>query len=89
MCAFRLILTHHHLLMVLKLQTEVVPFNEVHVGAHQVKQHLARGFLLRTGGGRQQQKENRGYNDTGLGLRDDVQYPLSIVALLFSAIQSK
>lgn len=32
--------------MVLELQAKVVPFHEVHVGAHQVQQHLARGFLL-------------------------------------------
>lgn len=37
---------HHHLLMVLKLQTKVVALDEIHVGTHQVKQHLARGFLL-------------------------------------------
>lgn len=43
---FIFILTHHHLLMVLKLQAKVVALDEVHVGAHQVKQHLARGFLL-------------------------------------------
>lgn len=39
-------LSHHHLLMVLELQAKVVPLHEVHVGAHQVQQHLARGFLL-------------------------------------------
>lgn len=39
-------LTHHYLLMVLELQAKVVPLDEVHVGAHQVQQHLARGFLL-------------------------------------------
>lgn len=43
---FLFILTHHHFLMVLKLQAKVVTFNEVHVGADQVKQHLAGGFLL-------------------------------------------
>lgn len=39
--------SHHYLLMVLELQAKVVPLDEVHVGAHQVQQHLARGFLLR------------------------------------------
>lgn len=39
-------LSHYYLLMVLKLQAKVVPLDEVHVGAHQVQQHLARGFLL-------------------------------------------
>lgn len=33
--------------MVQELQAKVVPLDEVHVGAHQVQQHLARGFLLR------------------------------------------
>lgn len=33
--------------MVLELQAKVVPLDEVHAGAHQVQQHLARGFLLR------------------------------------------
>lgn len=33
--------THHHLLLVLKLQAKVVTLNEIHVGAHEVKQHLA------------------------------------------------
>lgn len=41
-------LSHYYLLMVLKLQAKVVPLDEVHVGAHQVQQHLARGFLLWT-----------------------------------------
>lgn len=34
--------------MILELQAKVVSLDEVHVGAHQVQQHLARGFLLRT-----------------------------------------
>lgn len=34
--------------MVLILQAEVVPLDEVHVGAHQVKQDLPRSFLLWT-----------------------------------------
>lgn len=42
--------------MVLKLQAKVVPFDEVHVGAHQVKQHLAWGFLLQTGEKQQEQR---------------------------------
>lgn len=38
--------TYYHLLMVLKLEAKVVALYEVHVRAHEVKQHLAGGFLL-------------------------------------------
>ena len=40
------LVTHRHLVVVLELQAEVVPLDEVHVGADQVEQHLARSSLL-------------------------------------------
>lgn len=36
--------------MVLELQAKVIPLDEIHVGAHQVEQHLAWGFSLWTEG---------------------------------------
>lgn len=50
-CLFSCAAAHNHLLMVLELQAKVVALDEVHVGAHQVEQHFARGFLLQKGRG--------------------------------------